>query len=213
MAPLAAPVLVSVARTSRGKTTKRQGNRVNKPRWNAKVAKPPGTSQRWADASASGRPRHGLSRLRIGLRRRTRYLGGPLATLAFQLFGSPDCPGQKGDSPFPVSLKMPRAERLAGGSEPPNDSTSVEAMAHRSQTADSRTLYKLRNQIPKPVFDIVRSVMGFRQDLLHGIDRVRGEWNRVTMRRSPPAKSRRRISPARHAAGNRSFERKPLDVV
>jgi hypothetical protein len=42
-------------------------------------------------------------------------------------------------------------------------------------------LYALRKQIPEPVFGIIKSVMGFRQFLLRGIDKVRGEWSLVTM--------------------------------
>ena len=75
----------------------------------------------------------------------------------------------------------PLAECLAGEPEPPKDPTPVEAMAHRLQTADGRKLYALRKQIPEPVFGIIKSVMGFRQFLLRGLDRVRGEWNLVTM--------------------------------
>ncbi len=54
-------------------------------------------------------------------------------------------------------------------------------MAHRLQTPDGRALYALRKQIPEPVFGIIKSVMGFRQILLRGLDAVRGEWNLVTM--------------------------------
>ncbi len=39
----------------------------------------------------------------------------------------------------------------------------------------------MRKQTPEPVFGIIKSVMGFRQFLLRGIDRVRGEWSLVTM--------------------------------
>ena len=34
---------------------------------------------------------------------------------------------------------------------------------------------------PEPVFGIIKSVLGFRQFLLRGLDKVRGEWNLVTM--------------------------------
>jgi hypothetical protein len=33
----------------------------------------------------------------------------------------------------------------------------------------------------EPVFGIVKSVLGFRQFLLRGLDKVRGEWSLVTM--------------------------------
>ena len=39
----------------------------------------------------------------------------------------------------------------------------------------------MRKQTPEPVFGIIKSVLGFRQFLLRGIDNVRGEWNLVTM--------------------------------
>jgi len=34
---------------------------------------------------------------------------------------------------------------------------------------------------PKPVFCIIKSVLGFRQFLLRGLDQVKGEWSLVTM--------------------------------
>jgi transposase len=63
----------------------------------------------------------------------------------------------------------------------PANPTPVEAMAHRLKTRAGRDLYALRKQIPEPVFGIIKSVMGFRQFLLRGIDKVRGEWKLVTM--------------------------------
>jgi transposase len=73
------------------------------------------------------------------------------------------------------------AERFAPAPPPPNAPTPVEAMIHRLQTTEGKTLYRLRKQTPEPVFGIIKSVLGFRQFLLRGIDNVRGEWNLVTM--------------------------------
>ena len=39
----------------------------------------------------------------------------------------------------------------------------------------------LRKQTPEPVFGIIKSVLGFRQFRLRGIDGARGEWSLVTM--------------------------------
>ena len=75
----------------------------------------------------------------------------------------------------------PLSERFADVSPPPEKPTPVEAMAHRLKTATGRDLYALRKQTPEPVFGIIKSVMGFRQLMLRGIDRVRGEWRLVTM--------------------------------
>lgn len=54
-------------------------------------------------------------------------------------------------------------------------------MAHRFKTPDSKKLYALRKQTPEPVFGIIKSALGFRQFLFRGLDKVRGEWNLVTM--------------------------------
>jgi IS5 family transposase len=75
----------------------------------------------------------------------------------------------------------PLSERFAQAPKAPQNPTPVQAMAHRLSTAQGRKLYALRKQIPEPVFGIVKSVMGFRQFMLRGIDNVRSEWNLVTM--------------------------------
>jgi len=75
----------------------------------------------------------------------------------------------------------PLSERFADVPAPPVNPTPVEAMAHRLKTTKGRDLYALRKQIPEPVFGIIKSVMGFRQFMLRGIGRVRGEWRLVTM--------------------------------
>jgi hypothetical protein len=46
---------------------------------------------------------------------------------------------------------------------------------------EGRKLYAQRKHTPEPVFGIIKSVLGFRQFLLRGLDQVRGEWNLVTM--------------------------------
>jgi transposase len=59
--------------------------------------------------------------------------------------------------------------------------TPVEAMTHRLQTPEGKKLYALRKHTPEPVFGIIKSVLGFRQFLLRGLDNVRGEWSLVTL--------------------------------
>ena len=72
-------------------------------------------------------------------------------------------------------------ERFAEAPLPPKNPTPLEAMAYRLQTPDGKKLYALRKQMPEPVFGIIKSVLGFRQFLLRGLDQVRGEWSLVTM--------------------------------
>ena len=72
-------------------------------------------------------------------------------------------------------------ERFAAPPPAPENPTPVEAMAWRLRTPQGKQLYGLRKQTPEPVFGIIKSVMGFRQFLLRGLDKVRGEWSLVTM--------------------------------
>ena len=72
-------------------------------------------------------------------------------------------------------------ERFAAAPAAPQDPTPVQAMAHRLKTPQGKELYALRKQVPEPVFGIIKSILGFRQFLLRGLDRVRGEWSLVTM--------------------------------
>ena len=75
----------------------------------------------------------------------------------------------------------PLAARFAPAPPVPDNPTLVEAMAHRLKTPEGRALYALRKHTPEPVFGIIKSVLGFHQFLLRGLDKVRGEWNLVTM--------------------------------
>jgi transposase len=71
------------------------------------------------------------------------------------------------------------AERFAEDPAAPEDPTPLEAMRHRLQTKDGKARYALRKQTPEPVFGIIKSVLGFRQFLLRGLEKVRGEWKLV----------------------------------
>lgn len=68
--------------------------------------------------------------------------------------------------------------------EPPplaEPASDVDRMKHQLKTVQGRKLYGLRKQTVEPVFGIIKSVMGFRQFLLRGLEAVRGEWTLVTM--------------------------------
>ncbi len=54
-----------------------------------------------------------------------------------------------------------------------------EVMKHRLKTAAGRAKYKLRQQTVEPVFGIIKSVLGFRQFLLRGREKVALEWQWV----------------------------------
>jgi transposase len=75
----------------------------------------------------------------------------------------------------------PLNERFEAPPPAPEDPTPVEAMAHRLKTPEGRKLYALRKQTPEPVFGIIKSVLGFRQFSMRGLEQARGEWSLVTM--------------------------------
>jgi IS5 family transposase len=69
------------------------------------------------------------------------------------------------------------------GEPPPlaQGASAVEKMKHTLNTRAGRAVYALRKQSVEPVFGIIKSVMGFRQFLLRGLDNVRNEWTLVCM--------------------------------
>ncbi|MFZ1963376.1 MAG: IS1182 family transposase, partial [Roseiarcus sp.] len=75
----------------------------------------------------------------------------------------------------------PLNERLEPAPAAPDNPTPLEAMAHRLKTLQGRALYALRKQTPEPVFGVIKSVLGFRQFSLRGLEKVRGEWSLVAM--------------------------------
>jgi transposase len=52
----------------------------------------------------------------------------------------------------------------------------VAAMATKLKRAGRRSRYRLRKQIVEPVFGQIKHARGFRQFLLRGLEKVRGEW-------------------------------------
>jgi hypothetical protein len=62
----------------------------------------------------------------------------------------------------------------------PEASTS-DVMKYRLRTVEGRAKYKLRQQTVEPVFGIIKSVLGFRQFLLRGLQKVQLEWQLVCL--------------------------------
>lgn len=58
----------------------------------------------------------------------------------------------------------------------PQGATRVDKMARRLQTKAGATVYAARKSIVEPVFGQIKQARGFRQFLLRGINKVRGEW-------------------------------------
>ncbi|MDE3106451.1 MAG: IS1182 family transposase, partial [Acidobacteriota bacterium] len=55
----------------------------------------------------------------------------------------------------------------------------VSAMRTRLARAGRRSRYRLRKQLPEPVFGQIKHARGFRQFLLRGLSKVKGEWTLI----------------------------------
>jgi transposase len=60
--------------------------------------------------------------------------------------------------------------------EPARTPTRVEAMRAKIKAGGHASPYRLRKQLPEPVFGQIKQARGFRQFLLRGVDKVRAEW-------------------------------------
>ena len=58
----------------------------------------------------------------------------------------------------------------------PKDATRVDRMKRKLKTKAGAAVYAARKAIIEPVFGQIKQARGFRQFLLRGIDKVRGEW-------------------------------------
>ena len=66
-------------------------------------------------------------------------------------------------------------ERFQEPSPFADDADAVDIMKHRLKSKSGRAVYATRKSTIEPVFDIIKSVMGFRQFLLRGLEAVKGE--------------------------------------
>ena len=70
-------------------------------------------------------------------------------------------------------------EKHAAGSRRWPKGSRKAAMATKLKRAGRRSRYRLRKQIVEPVFGQIKQARGFRQFLLRGLNKVRGEWAMV----------------------------------
>jgi hypothetical protein len=55
----------------------------------------------------------------------------------------------------------------------------TQAMRQKLKLGGHRSRYRLRKQLPEPVFGQIKQARGFRQFLLRGLDKVQDEWSLV----------------------------------
>jgi len=70
----------------------------------------------------------------------------------------------------------PLADRLSAPALVAQDASAVDRMKHRLRTPEGREVYATRKCTVEPTFGIIKSVLGFRQFLLRGLQAVRHEW-------------------------------------
>jgi transposase len=76
---------------------------------------------------------------------------------------------------------LPLEQRWADPPPLAAEADAVETMKHRLKTSEGRAIYGRRKCTVEPVFGIIKSVLGFRQFHLRGLQAVSGEWTLVSM--------------------------------
>src|SRR5216684_2538623 len=74
--------------------------------------------------------------------------------------------------------------------------TRVEAMRAKIKAGGHTSPYRLRKQLPEPVFGQIKQARGFRQFLLRGFEKVRAEWAMVCTAHNLRKLAHRRIPSA-----------------
>ena len=75
----------------------------------------------------------------------------------------------------------PWHERFAPDAPAPPGGDPLTRMLWRLKTAAGRAAYAKRKSTVEPVFGIIKHVLGFRQFLLRGLEKVTGEWRLVAL--------------------------------
>jgi hypothetical protein len=69
-------------------------------------------------------------------------------------------------------------------------------MQEKIKAGGHASYYRLRKQLPEPVFGQIKQARGFRQCLLRGFEKVRAEWAIVCTAHNLLKLAQRRILPA-----------------
>ena len=76
---------------------------------------------------------------------------------------------------------LPLEQRWADPPPVAAEADAIETMKHRLRTREGRATYGRRKCTVEPVFGIIKSVLGFRQFHLRGLEAVSGEWTLVSL--------------------------------
>src|ERR1700737_1755966 len=77
-----------------------------------------------------------------------------------------------------VMIRPRRAQSVCAAmpAGPAGAPARVEAMRAKIKAGGHESPYRLRKQLPEPVFGQIKQARGFRQFLLRGFEKVRAEW-------------------------------------
>jgi transposase len=81
--------------------------------------------------------------------------------------------------PYIATGRQRHADRSASGRRRMRPHTRVAAMRTKLARAGHRSRYRLRKTLPEPVFGQIKQARGFRQFLMRGLAKVRGEWSLI----------------------------------
>jgi transposase len=70
-------------------------------------------------------------------------------------------------------------KKSSDNDEPTENMSAKEKMTKKLKTKEGKEIYKKRKETVEPVFGIIKHVMGFRQFMLRGIEKVNTEWELV----------------------------------
>lgn len=75
-----------------------------------------------------------------------------------------------------VAAEATNANAATNSPRPIKAPTRVEAMREKIKAGGHSSPYRLRKQLPEPVFGQIKQARGFRQFLMRGLEKVRAEW-------------------------------------
>ena len=104
----------------------------------------------------------------------TRGIDGYVATGRARDAVAAHVEGEAAAKPEPVATSSPQEEP-----KQPATPSRVEAMRAKIKAGGHASPYRLRKQLPEPVFGQIKQARGFRQFLLRGFENVRAEWAMV----------------------------------
>jgi transposase len=89
----------------------------------------------------------------------------------------------EGIDPYIATERLKHNEKipLAPKGRIPKDLTAKQRMARKLRTKKGRETYAKRKGMIEPIFGQVKHVRGFRQFLLRGLEKMRGEWRLICL--------------------------------